>query len=203
MRTGLKTQADQGFESPLTAIFLASALRSWSKPSRCSTPWTVICAQCAGVVLPCIRASCATTGAQITSSPRKFRPSGRFRRRRTTARWSADPCAGSAHSRCGCGLRRPRARRGRCAGRAAPVRPGGCGRRGPRPSRGRPRARRSPSARIARAAAPMVAAPHRSRRVRAAGHRLKGPSGRRRRGFSLRRLGRFSAPEDGARHRAN
>src|ERR1700721_4585070 len=33
-------------------------------------------AQCDSRVFPCVSASCATTGAQITSSPRKYRPSG-------------------------------------------------------------------------------------------------------------------------------
>src|SRR3984957_10515551 len=36
----------------------------------------VMCAQCACSDLTCARASAATTGAQITSSPRKYRPSG-------------------------------------------------------------------------------------------------------------------------------
>ena len=157
-------------------------------------PCTTMCAQCAAAVLPCSRASRATTGGADREVAERAvaRPLVRGTPG-TTARWWARPCRGSCGSDAGSPPRQPRVYRSAPRRRAAAS--------PPRPRRTAPRAQRRS------AAAPGTQRPAgRELRLDTQRWRLRGSQLRHaapaRRRCRARRRARSAAPADGARRRA-
>ena len=137
LRTGPRCRCRASSARSRPSMRLASAARSWSKPSRCSVPWTIMCAQCARERLALLARLARDDRradhevAELPRPPASAAPG-------TTARWSASRGRASARSvrgfrGCrprGCRARRPRppaassrpAAQGRRAGRPGPAR---------------------------------------------------------------------------------